>query len=86
MDSKVYVPADPVVSVLERFVCRLVIVTVAPDTAAPEGSVIVPRIVDVPSCPQTQVLDRKKTISRTRKLSFIVGDFIDRSFRANSSN
>src|SRR5206468_9631681 len=59
MDSKEYVPADPVVSVLERFVCKFVMVTVTPGKAAPEESVIVPRIVDVPNCPQTRVPDRR---------------------------
>jgi hypothetical protein len=82
MDSKEYPPADPVFSVLDRFVCRFVMVTVAPGNAAPEESVIVPRIVEVPSCPQTTVPDRSRIINRTGKPNFIVDHFIDGSFRA----
>ena len=72
------------VSVLERFVCRFVMVTVAPGNAAPEVSVIVPRIVDVPNCPQTRVPDRR-IINRTGKPTFIVDHFIDGSFSTQSS-
>jgi len=80
MDSKEYPPADPVVSVRDKFVCRFVMVTVAPGNAAPEGSVIVPLIVEVPNCPQTQVADSKRIINRTGKVNFIVAHFIDGSF------
>jgi hypothetical protein len=49
---------------------------------APEGSVIVPLIVEVPNCPQTKVVDRKRIINRTGKRDFIVDHFMDGSFRA----
>ena len=75
-------PVELVACVLDRFVCRFVMVTVAPATVAPEGSVIVPLIVEVPNCPQTQVPDRRRIINRTGKRNFIVDHFIDGSFRA----
>jgi hypothetical protein len=67
------------------FVCRFVTVTAASATVAPEGSVIVPLIVEVPNCPQTKVPDRRRII-RTGKPNFIVAHFIDGSFRAIINN
>jgi hypothetical protein len=57
-------------------------VTVAPDTTAPDLSVIVPRMVEAPNWPQTQVLDAKRMITRADKLNLIVDHLIDGSFRA----
>src|SRR5215472_4807385 len=60
-------------------------VTVAPATTAPEGSVIVPRMVEAPNCPQRAVLDTNRMITRTGKLHLIVDRFINDSFRAASA-
>src|SRR5208283_1658431 len=50
--GKLYLPVSFVVSVLSAFVARSVIVTVAPATAAPDGSVTVPETYPVPAvCP-----------------------------------
>ena len=61
------------------FVSRLVMVTVAPETNALEGSFTVPRMVDVPVCPQPVAANIRAQTS-TAKLTMRNGRFINCSF------
>ena len=72
LDDKLQEPTDDVIDFVVRtaFVCVFVRVTVAPETNRPPGSVMVPRMVDVPVWLQdkdaARIRERRATFRRLR--------------------